>query len=61
MNAFDKCNYSNMKPRLQDLAVEEAERCSSLVSSYMSTLYMSVKGRRKKVVTGKPSILIGVD
>lgn len=48
MNAFDNSRYSNMKQelRLQYSAMVETEKCSCLVSSRMSTMYMTVKGRR---------------
>lgn len=48
MNAFDNSHNSNMKHelRLQYLAMEEEEKVSCLVSSRMSTPYMTVEGRR---------------
>lgn len=48
MNAFDNSRYSNMKQelRLRYSVMEEAEKMSCLVSSRMSTVYMTVKGRR---------------
>lgn len=48
MNAFDNSRYSNIKQelRLQYPAMEEAEKFPCLVFSCMSTVYMTVKGRR---------------